>query len=231
MSNWRSDVWYRFNYSLVYATYTLGFSYRSAGSHYMPQEGPVLILANHESFLDPLAVGLAARRKIHYLARKTLFKGVFGDYLRSVGCVAVDQDGVAKEGLKTSVDLLRSGKALLVFPEGERTSTGQMQPFKPGIWLVLRRAPVTIVPVGIAGAYEAYPRGARAPAFAPLFWPANGRGVAASVGKPIPPEEYASMEREALLEMLFRRVEAEVARAEQIKRRPAWKPEVNGQGA
>lgn len=231
MSNWPSDLWYRFNYSLVYASYTLGFSYRSAGSHHMPQEGPVLILANHESFLDPLAVGLAARRKIHYLARKTLFKGVFGDYLRSVGCVAVDQDGVAKEGLKTSVDLLQAGKALLIFPEGERTWSGQMQPFKPGIWLVLRRAAVTIVPVGIAGAFEAYPRGAKAPAFSPLFWPATARGVAASVGKPIPPAEYAKMDREALLAMLFDRVQAEVTRAEQIQRRPAWKAEVNGQGA
>jgi 1-acyl-sn-glycerol-3-phosphate acyltransferase len=231
MSNWRSDLWYRINYSLVYATYTLGFSYRSAGSHHMPQEGPVLILANHESFLDPLAVGLAARRKIHYLARKSLFKGVFGDYLRSVGCVAVDQDGVAKEGLKTSVDLLHSGKALLIFPEGERSLTGQMQPFKPGIWLVLRRAPVTIVPVGIAGAHEAYPRGAKAPSFSPLFWPANGRALSASVGKPILPQEYAKMEREALLETLFQRVKAEVARAEQIKRRPVWKAEGNGQNA
>jgi 1-acyl-sn-glycerol-3-phosphate acyltransferase len=231
MSTWRSDFWYRLNYSLVYATYTLGFSYRSAGSHHMPQEGPVLILANHESFLDPLAVGLAVRRKTHYLAKKTLFKGAFGDYLRSVGCVAVDQDGVAKEGLKTSVDLLKSGKALLIFPEGERAWDGKMQPFKPGVWLVLRRAPVTIVPVGVAGAHEAYPRGAKAPKFSPMFWPANGHAVSACVGKPIRPEEYAHLERESLLEMLFERVKSEVARAEQIKRRPSWQSEVHGQGA
>lgn len=221
--SWRSDLWYNFNYSLVYTTYTLAFSYRSVGGEHMPRSGPVLILANHESFLDPLAVGLAVRRKTYYLAKKTLFKGAFGDYLRSVGCVPVDQEGVAKEGLKTSIDVLQSGKALIIFPEGERSLTGQMQPFKPGIALVLRKAPVTIVPVGVAGAFEAYPRTAKAPSFCPLFWPANGHGVAASVGKPIAVAEYAGLGREALFEMLFDRVKAEVARAEKILRRPGWK--------
>src|SRR5262245_12817842 len=129
----------------------------------MPATGPVLLIANHESFLDPLAVGLAVRRKVHYMARTTLFKpALFGKYLRSVGCVPVDQEGVAKEGLKTSLELLNAGKPLLIFPEGERSWQGTMQAFKPGILLLIKKAPVPIVPVGIAGAYEAYPRGAKA---------------------------------------------------------------------
>ena len=90
---------------------------------------------------------------------------------------------------------------------------------------------MTIVPVGVAGAHEAYPRGAKAAKFSPMFWPANGHAVSACVGKPIRPEEYAHLEREALLDMLFERVQAEVARAEQIKRRPDWKAEVIGPGA
>jgi 1-acyl-sn-glycerol-3-phosphate acyltransferase len=160
------------------------------------------------------------RRRTWYLARKTLFKGIFGDYLRSVGCVAVDQDGVAKEGLRTSAELLQAGKALIVFPEGERTWTGEMQDFKPGISLVLKRAPVTIVPVGVAGAYEAFPRVAKVPRFSPLFWPATGAALAASVGKPIPPEVYTKMEREELLKFLFQKVKAEVDQAEKIVRKP-----------
>src|SRR5438105_2458435 len=109
MDSWRSRAWYDLNYCCVWLGYTLGFSYRSTGSHHMPRSGPVLLIANHESFLDPLAVGLAVRRKIHYLARKTLFKSaLFGSYLHSVGSVPVDQEGVAKEGLKTSIDLLRA---------------------------------------------------------------------------------------------------------------------------
>ena len=62
------------------------------------------MIANHESFLDPLAVGLAVRRRIHYLARRTLFTHpTFGNFLRSVGCVPVDQEGFAREGARLTV--------------------------------------------------------------------------------------------------------------------------------
>jgi 1-acyl-sn-glycerol-3-phosphate acyltransferase len=204
----------------MWTTFTLAFSFRSEGSHHMPRRGPVLVLANHESFLDPLAVGLAVRRRICFLARKSLFKNpTFGRFLLSVGCVPVDQEGVAKEGLKASIDLLNAGRALLVFPEGERSWTGQMQPFKPGILLLMRRAPVPIVPVGVAGAFEAYPRKALLPRLSPLFWTPTGAAVAASVGKPIPPEHFANLSREQILEELFQKVQAQVKRAETIVRK------------
>ncbi|MFO0879207.1 MAG: lysophospholipid acyltransferase family protein [Gemmataceae bacterium] len=212
------DAWYQFNFGLAYMAYTFGLSFKSTGHHHMPRQGPVLVLANHESFLDPLAVGIAVRRQLNYLARKTLFNNpLFGAYLRSVGCVPVDQEGVAKEGLKTSIELLQAGRALLIFPEGERAWDGVMQAFKPGIQLILRKAPVTIVPVGVAGAHEAYPRGAKAPRLAPLVMPPNGAAMACSVGKPIPPERYKKMEREELLQFLFHAVKHEVDQAEKLR--------------
>lgn len=220
MAGWMSDLWYQFNFCTVYTAFTLGFSYRSVGSLNMPKQGPVLVIANHESFLDPLAVGLAVRRQLHYLARKTLFRSpVFGTFLRSVGCVPVDQDGVAKEGLRTSIDLLQAGKTLLIFPEGERTWTGQMQAFKPGLSLILKKVPVPIVPVGVAGAFEAYPRTKLVPRLSPLFWAPSGRDVAASVGKVIQPEAYAKMPREELLEFLFHRVQEQVDHAGRLVRK------------
>src|SRR5262249_32579155 len=136
------------------------------------------------------------------------------------GCGRGDEGGVAKEGLKTSLELLNAGKPLLLFPEGERTWQGTMQAFKPGLLLLIKRAPVPIVPVGIAGAFEAYPRGAKAPRFSPLFWPANGNAVAAPVGRPIDPARYAKMEREAILKDLFREVKAQVEVAERLVRKP-----------
>lgn len=221
-NSWQSELWYNFNFCTVWTAYTLGFSYRSIGSHHMPREGPVLVIANHESFLDPLAVGLATRRRLHYLARKTLFKNpLFGNYLRSVGCVPVDQDGVAKEGLKTSIELLQAGKAMLIFPEGERSWKGQLAPFKPGLLLIMRKARVPVVPVGIAGAYEAYPRGAAVPKFSPLLWTGTGRAIAASVGKPIAPERLDGLSREQTLDMLFNEVQTQVANAEKVVRKGA----------
>src|SRR2546422_914990 len=119
----------------IMSLFTLGFSYRFEGGRHIPANGPALLIANHESFFDPVAIGLTTRRRLHYLARKTLFKGVFGSYLRRVNSVPVDREGVAKEGLKTIIGLLEEGKAVLVFPEGERTWNGQMQELKPGIQL------------------------------------------------------------------------------------------------
>jgi 1-acyl-sn-glycerol-3-phosphate acyltransferase len=217
--DWLWELWYGANFWPTWAGFTLGFSLRTEGVRHVPRRGPVLFISNHESFLDPLAVGLAVRRRTRYLARKTLFRSkLFGDYLRSVGCVPVDQEGIAKEGLKSSVDLLLRGEPLLVFPEGERTLTGKMLPFKPGILLLMKKAPVPIVPVGVAGAYEAYPRGTLFPKFAPLFWPPTGAALAVSVGAPIPPERFEGLRREQILETLFQVVASQVKRAERLRR-------------
>jgi 1-acyl-sn-glycerol-3-phosphate acyltransferase len=220
METWRSYLWYELNYWMVWTTFTFGFSFRSEGSRNVPRRGPVLFIANHESFLDPLAIGLAVRRHLYFLARKTLFHPPsFGNFLRSVNCVPVDQEGVAKEGMRTCLDLLESDMALLVFPEGERTYDGRMQAFKPGITLLMKKLPVPIVPVGVAGAFEAYPRQAKIPHLSPLCLPPNGAAVAACVGKPIRPERFANMSREQVLAELFDAVAEQVRAAEKIVRK------------
>src|SRR4051812_6980595 len=113
-------LWYDLNHAAVWTGLTLGFSVRCEGGRHVPRRGPALVLANHESFLDPLLVGMAVGRRPYYLARKTLFRNrAFGAFLRSVNCVPVDQDGVAKEGLKAVIRLLHAGEAVIVFPEGE----------------------------------------------------------------------------------------------------------------
>src|SRR5262245_20177566 len=109
-----ADWWYRFNYLFLYPSFSLLWSFRSEGSRNVPRNGPVLILANHQSFLDPPLIGLAVRRRIWYLARKTLFdSAILARYMESMGTLAVDQEGVAKEGLRASVERLQAGKALL----------------------------------------------------------------------------------------------------------------------
>ncbi len=220
MDGWRDDLWYRLNYFWMYPVFTLGFSLRMEGCRHMPRRGPVLVLSNHESFLDPPLIGLAVRRKLRYLARKTLFgENLFTRYIRSVGAVPVDQEGMAKEGLRISIDLLQSGRALLIFPEGQRTPTGEMLPFKPGVQLILRKAPVPVVPVGVAGAFEAMPRHSIWPRPSPLFWPATGTALAVSVGRPLLPAQYEAVGRDGLLDFLFQAVQAQVHRAEKLLRK------------
>lgn len=214
--------WRNFNYVTTFPLLTLFWSFRTAGSRHVPATGPVLILANHGSYIDPVLIGLAVRRRTWFMARKTLFRpAFFAWYLRSMNTLPVDQEGVAKEGLRLSVDLLQANQSLLIFPEGERTGTGEMIPFKPGIALILRKAPVPVVPLGIAGAFDAYPRGQLLPRLSPLFWPPTGAAIAVSMGEPIPPSAYQGMERERLLSFLFDKVQEQVRRADKMVRKPA----------
>jgi 1-acyl-sn-glycerol-3-phosphate acyltransferase len=222
LDDWASYLWYESWYWSLLATFTYGFSLRTEGYDNIPKRGTALLIANHQSFLDPLAVGLAARRHLTYLARKTLFTGnkLFGRFLESVNCVPVDQEGVATEGLKITIGELKKGKAVLVFPEGERTPTGQMLPLKPGIHLIIKRAMAPIIPVGIAGAYDAYPRTAAYPKWSPIFLPANKACVAVSVGKPLDPQRYAKMPREDALRELFDKIHEMERKAERLRRKP-----------
>jgi 1-acyl-sn-glycerol-3-phosphate acyltransferase len=221
MQGWRTYLLYGASYWTFQALATLGFSYRFEGRRNVPRRGPALLVANHESFLDPVLVGLASARQICYLARKTLFTNpLLGAYLRNVRTVPVDQEGVAKEGLKTALELLKAGEVVLIFPEGERTWTGEMQPLKPGIQLLVKRAQVPVIPVGVAGAFHALPRTRQWPLLSPLFLPATGASVAVSVGKPRPAPHYAEMPRDQLLVELAREIEVMRARAEVLRRKP-----------
>jgi 1-acyl-sn-glycerol-3-phosphate acyltransferase len=221
MADWLSDAWYDFNYCAIWTGFQFAWSYRSEGFRHVPQRGPVLVVCNHQSFLDPLLVGLGVRRRFTYLARKTLFRNrFFGAFLRSVRCVPVDQEGVAKDGLKAVLEKLKEGNAVLVFPEGNRTPDGRMQPFRPGVYLLIKRGMCPVLPVGIAGGFESFPRTAKFPLPSPIFMPATGGGVAAAVGRPIDPKRLADLSRDEALDLLYREVERLHRHAEALRRKP-----------
>jgi 1-acyl-sn-glycerol-3-phosphate acyltransferase len=127
------------------------------------QDG-VLIVSNHESFLDPPVVGIAFDQELHYLARKSLFSApVLGSLYRVLNSIPVDQDRPDMTSLKIVIRELKSGKKVLVFPEGSRTLDGDMLPGEPGVGLVVTKAGVPVLPVRIFGAREALPRGGSLP--------------------------------------------------------------------
>ena len=220
MQEWLDYLWYEFVYWTTGTASIFLQGFRVEGARNIPSDGPALLIANHQSFLDPPLLGIAARRHVAYLARETLFiNPIFGWFIRSVGAVPIDQEGFARQGLKTTLEELQKGKAVLVFPEGERTPHGRMQALKPGIMLLIKRVQTAIIPVGIAGAYDAYRRGQPVPIPAPLFLPANGRGVAACIGKPLDSRRYQKMDRAQALAELFQEIQKVQARAERLRRK------------
>ena len=184
-----------------FALATAGFSLRMFGRANVPRSGPAVLVANHQSFLDPWLVGQSAPRRLRYLARDSLFRlGPFGQLIRGFGAVPIDR-GFGKEGLRAVLDLLAQGEAVLVFAEGERTATGELQPLRPGVGLLISRAKCPVVPVGIAGAYAVWPRHRSLPAPRPVWAPA-GRGIGVAFGRAVAPESFGGLGRDAVLARL-----------------------------
>jgi 1-acyl-sn-glycerol-3-phosphate acyltransferase len=143
-------------YRALFATY---FRWRVYNPERVPLQGPVILAANHASFLDPPLVGSGLKRDINYLARKSLFRypGV-GWILRAVNAVPVDRDGGGAAGLKAIMDRLRDGGGIILFPEGTRTADGKLQPARSGIGLTVIKSSAPVVPVRVFGTYEAWGR-------------------------------------------------------------------------
>jgi 1-acyl-sn-glycerol-3-phosphate acyltransferase len=132
--------------------------YRAIGYKRLEDEQGALILANHQSFLDPLLVGLPFRRPISFLARDSLFDvPVVGWILKNTHVMPINQQAASTVSLRQTIRKLQHGFLVGIFPEGTRTASGQLGELKPGFTAILRRAKHPVYPVGIAGAYEALP--------------------------------------------------------------------------
>jgi 1-acyl-sn-glycerol-3-phosphate acyltransferase len=197
-------LWYQFLRFLCWLGVRTFLCFHAYRAKRIPATGPVILLANHESHFDPVLVGVACRRPLSFLARKSLFRGPFGLLIRSLNAIPLDRDGVGVAGLREVIGRLKQGEATLVFPEGTRTHDGRLGVFRPGFGILARRSGATIVPVAIDGAYEAWPRKRRLPR------PAR---VCVHVGRPISSERIAALGEEELLALVRRRIQAGVRAA------------------
>jgi len=175
---------------------TLGvalFGYRVRFAAPLPAQGGLLVLSTHQSHLDPLLVGLALDRRISSLARSSLYAfGPFAAAIRALDAVPIDRNASMVQALKAVIARLERGAAVLIFPEGTRTTDGRMGEVRPGFALMARKAGVPIVPVAIVGAYECWPR--------TRLLPRPGR-IRLEFGLPITPERYASLDDRELTKL------------------------------
>ena len=145
---------YLFRYLLV-----AFFDFRAFGAGQVPQQGGVVLASNHQSFFDPILIGLPLRRRIRCAARDSLFRNpIIGLALRAVGGTPISRESFGAEDLKNLVQIVEEGGALVVFPEGTRTRDGERGTPRRGFALVAERARAPVVPVLIEGAHEAWPR-------------------------------------------------------------------------
>jgi long-chain acyl-CoA synthetase len=164
----------RASFATLEALYKVYFQLRLVNPENLPSRGPYLIAANHSSHLDAAAViaslrtavGAREAGKLHVLGAKDYF---FNQALKGwalstlLNLVPVEREETSLAGLRMVQSILANGEPVLIFPEGTRSRTGQIQDFKPGIGLIAAESGVPIVPVYIQGAFRAMPPGAPFP--------------------------------------------------------------------
>jgi len=178
------------------AVSVLGFRVRFAEA--LPQHGGLLVLSSHQSHLDPLLLGLATDRRLSTLARSSLYRfKPFGAVITALDAVPIDRNASMVKTLKAIIGRLRAGHAVAIFPEGTRTSTGQLGEIKGGFTLLAKKAEVPIVPVAIVGAYECWPR--------TRLLPQPGR-IRLEFGRVISAAEIARLDEQAILALCTSRL-------------------------
>ena len=205
-------LWYRCWWWFTRMVLLVFYRVRVHDQHFVPKTGGVMLLANHQSHFDPPSIGSLTGRPLNFLARKTLFKPPMSWLFSSLDSIPLDQEGLGVSGIKETLKRLKNQEAVLIFPEGSRSWDAEIQPLLPGFCALARRTKVPLVPVGIAGAHEAFPRGARFP----KLWGV----IHVQFGEPMWPAANAKCDDEALLAEVDRRIREcyELARA---KRRRA----------
>ncbi len=177
---------------------TLVYRIRVYGLEDFPKEDGLLICCNHQSYLDPLIIGVVCPRPVNYLGRKTLLNfPPLAWFLQWNDMIAIDREATGIGGMKETLRRIKRGESVVIFPEGTRTHNGELLPLMPGFCAVAKRTKSTLVPVGFDGSFQAFPREKKLPK--------PGR-IHVVIGKPILFEEYMSLTDQETTDLLATRI-------------------------
>jgi 1-acyl-sn-glycerol-3-phosphate acyltransferase len=191
-------AWYAACRLVAQVLFTVVFGIRVYHRERLPRAGGVLVIANHQSYLDPILAAVGMPRPFHPMARESLFRFLpFEMVIRSLYAFPVRRATADLGAIREAMRRLKDGAVVLVFPEGTRTRDGSIAPLQAGPITIAGRAGVPVVPVVIDGAFEAWPRAALLPV---------PHRIRVAYGQPLAAEEAAAGDPEALMETLWRRM-------------------------
>jgi len=164
-----ADAFYHFCRWLPRTFWRLSAGLRIEGLHNVPATGPFMLVANHQSNLDPILIQASCPRIVATMAKSSQFNvPLFGPWIRRLYAFPVRRYQVDPQSVRTALRLLATGRAIAIYMEGERTWDGRMLPPRAGTTRLVLKAGVPVVPCAIRGAYDAWPRWARTPQRRPV---------------------------------------------------------------
>lgn len=163
----------RLSRGICLAVFRSLYRLRVEGREQLPASGPLILASNHCSYFDAFILAAALPGRVVQQSYYMGFEGFFRHpalawWARQVRVIPVDVDSYLVRAMQTSARILRDGKVLCLFPEGERSVTGRLRPFRKGTGILLKELGVPVLPVYISGSYEAWPRGQRLPGIHPI---------------------------------------------------------------
>lgn len=138
------------------------FPLKVNGKEHIPKTGKVILASNHVSYLDPPAVGVACPRVVSFMARDTLLKNPLWRWaLKGIGVIPLRKSSSDVSALKIALKRLSLGQIVVLFPEGTRSSDGEIKSGSEGVGFIARKSRAPVVPVYVNGTDKALPKGAK----------------------------------------------------------------------
>jgi len=180
------------------------FGFRVTGAELIPRTGGVIVAVNHASNYDPVLIGMACPRQLAFLAKIELFQNpVLRMLFRRLGAIPLHRGAADSGALRAAVEALNGGKPLLMFPEGTRSKTGELQKGRRGVGMLAVRSGASILPAYLYGSFH-------------MFRNIFRRRVAVHFGHPIEIGPYLSLP--ISVKELYRRLgEDTMARIKELK--------------
>lgn len=143
---------YRISWLLLNFIEKLIFGFRVSGRETIPRSGAVIIASNHISYCDPPVVGSGVPREVYFLAKEELFRNrAFGWLIRQYNAIPLKRSIGDVGALRKAVQLLKQGKAVLMFPEGTRSLSGRLLKPKAGVGMIASLTSAPVVPAYVTG--------------------------------------------------------------------------------